>query len=257
MTTCPRCGRVADDEFVCADCGAFLAGVEGEEAPAVRVGRVAVLVLVVCLLGAVGAVVLLNGGGGGHRADPGIPLISGPVELSSAPLGAPGESGPGNSSHSTIGSATTSASASVSSSASASPTTKSSSASRHRSTSAAPTSVRPSSSAPRATSRAPHPSTSHSSSRPPPSTSQPPPPQPVVRLAKGGAASCGPHCYSLVVSLTGFGGGSHNVSCFSGHTGEFGHYSTSAATSSGCSYGHPHDTVWVTVDGTRSNTVAW
>jgi len=257
MTTCPRCGRVADDEFVCADCGAFLAGGEGEDAPAVRVGRVAVLVLVVCLLGAVGAVVLLSGGGGGHRADPGIPLISGPVELSSAPLGVPGESGPGNSSGTTIGSATASASSSASSSASPSPT-KSSSASARRSTSAAPTSVRPSSSTPRSSSPAPHPSTSHSSPSPPPSTSQPPPPQPVVRLAKGGpAASCGQHCYSLVVSLTGFGGGSHNVSCFSGHTGEFGHYSTTAATSTGCSYGHPHDTVWVIVDGTRSNTVAW
>jgi hypothetical protein len=78
-----------------------------------------------------------------------------------------------------------------------------------------------------------------------------------VRLAKGGTSSCGPHCYSLVVTVDGFGAGSHDVSCFSGHAGEFGSYATSATTSTGCSYGHPHDTVWVVVDGTRSNTVSW
>lgn len=78
-----------------------------------------------------------------------------------------------------------------------------------------------------------------------------------MQLSKGGAASCGPHCYNLVVSLRDFTGGSHTVTCFSGHDGQFGSYPTSATTSTGCSYSHPHDTVWVVVDGHRSNTVTW
>src|SRR5690348_15248061 len=89
MATCPRCGRDADDEFVCAGCGAFLAGDETEATTSVAVGRVALLVLIVCLLGAGGAAWLLNSGGGGHRTAGSIPIVSSPVELSSVPLGAP------------------------------------------------------------------------------------------------------------------------------------------------------------------------
>jgi len=61
-----------------------------------------------------------------------------------------------------------------------------------------------------------------------------------------------------VVSLTGFGRSAHQVACWAGHGGLFGQYPTSSSTSSGCSYRHPHDVVWVVVDGRyRSNTVAW
>ncbi|MDT4915496.1 MAG: hypothetical protein QOH89_196 [Pseudonocardiales bacterium] len=76
-----------------------------------------------------------------------------------------------------------------------------------------------------------------------------------MQLAKG--ATCGPHCYSLAVSLRNFAAGPHTVACWSGHAGQFDSYSTSTQTSSGCSYGHPHDTVWVVVEGHRSNTVTW
>jgi hypothetical protein len=253
MTTCPRCGRDADDEFVCADCGAFLAGGEGEPAAAVSVRRVALLVLIVCLLGAGGAVLLL-GGGGGHRPDALLPLVSSPVELSSVPLGTPGESGPARTSGSVIGHPSSSASPSASSSGSSTGTasrSRTATTSSQPATSGAPSRTSPAGSTAPATT--PHPSTSHPSTTKPASS---PPPQPAVSLAKG-TTSCGPHCYSLVVTVSGFGAGSHDVTCFAGHAGQFGQYTTSAGTSSSCSYSHPHDTVWVVVDGTRSNTVNW
>jgi hypothetical protein len=60
----------------------------------------------------------------------------------------------------------------------------------------------------------------------------------------------------LVVSLSGFAAGRHDVTCHSDHDGAFGNYTTSADTSTGCRYSHPHDTLWVVVDGIRSNTVS-
>ena len=78
-----------------------------------------------------------------------------------------------------------------------------------------------------------------------------------MQLAQSGSAVCGPHCYALIVTLNNFGAGPHNVSCFSGHAGQFAGYTTSSVTSNNCVYDHPHDTVWVVVDGHRSNTVSW
>src|SRR6266498_500158 len=91
MTTCPRCGRVADDEIVCPNCGMSLAlarlsaaqsapglmddlGAEaGAEVAAeegadesegssrdVKMWRLAALVCLTCLLAATTAIVLLN-----------------------------------------------------------------------------------------------------------------------------------------------------------------------------------------------------
>lgn len=248
MATCPRCGRDADDEFVCAGCGAFLAGDEAGPAAAVSVGRVAVLVLIVCLLGAGGAALLLSDSGGGHRADQPIPVVGSPVELSNAPLGSPGESSSGRA----VGGVATH------------PSTSSSATRTRKPSPTASTSAHPSSSAPRSssnpapTSAAPRPSTSHSTSRPPSST--PPssaPLTPEVRLSKGTLATCGPQCFPLVVTLTDFSAGSHTVKCFSGHDGLFGSYTTSATTSSGCTYRRPNDTVYVVVDGHRSNVIVW
>ena len=244
MATCPRCGRDADDEFVCAGCGAFLAGEDAGPAAAVSVGRVAVLVLIVCLLGAGGAALLLSNSGGGHRADQSIPLASSPVELSNAPLGSPGES----TSARALGGVARGPSTSTSATRTRTP-------SPTASTSAHPRSSTPrSSSSPAPTSAAPHPSTSHSTSRPPSST---PPQPPEVRLSKGTLATCGPQCFPLVVTLVNFSAGSHTVNCFSGHDGKFGSYTTSATTSSGCTYRRPNDTVYVSVDGHRSNVIVW
>jgi hypothetical protein len=47
------------------------------------------------------------------------------------------------------------------------------------------------------------------------------------------------------------------VSCFDEHGRQFAAYTTSATTSSGCSYDRPHASVYVVVGGTRSNTVSW
>jgi hypothetical protein len=60
-----------------------------------------------------------------------------------------------------------------------------------------------------------------------------------------------------VVRLINFGAGVHSVRCQSARGGEFGSYSTSATISTGCSYRRPNDSVWVVVDGRRSNTVVW
>jgi hypothetical protein len=78
-----------------------------------------------------------------------------------------------------------------------------------------------------------------------------------VELAKGALATCGPHCFNLIVTLRNFGAGTHTVTCWSGHDGQFASYSTTETTSSQCSYRRPNDTVWVVVDGHRSNAVIW
>jgi hypothetical protein len=80
-----------------------------------------------------------------------------------------------------------------------------------------------------------------------------------VRVSRGAVdTACGPHCYRVAVSLSGFSAGTHQVACWAGHAGEFGGYRTSAGTSASCAYRHPHDVVWVIVDGRyRSNSVLW
>jgi hypothetical protein len=60
-----------------------------------------------------------------------------------------------------------------------------------------------------------------------------------------------------VVTLSNFSAGSHTVKCFSQHDGEFGSYTTSATTSSECTFRRPNDTVYVVVDGHHSNAVIW
>lgn len=248
MTTCPRCGRFADEEFVCADCGAFLAGSEGGgTAAAVPVRRVAVLVLIVCLLGIGGAALLLRDGGGKHPADLSIPAGTGPVELSSAP----GESQPAGTSGPVAAGPPTSVSSSNSATRSPSPTV-----SAHRSRSATPTSTHPSPTRPGSTSASPHPSTS--TPHPSPSTSHSgPSPARRVALGQSGSSTCGQHCHTLIVTLSNFPAGSHRVNCFDEHARQFASYATSSTTSTGCGYDRPHASVYVVVDGTRSNTVSW
>jgi hypothetical protein len=111
----------------------------------------------------------------------------------------------------------------------------------------------------------------------PPSTSTQPSPTPtVVRTTPGSPTSshnsapsvhlakglldprCGPHCYPLVVTLTGFVSGPHQVVCSASHSADFAAYTTTATISSNCTYSHPNDTLYVVVDGRYySNTVAW
>lgn len=249
MTTCPRCGRVADDEFVCAGCGAFLAGSEGAgPAATVSVRRVAVLVLVVCLLALGGAALLLHGGGGGHRVDLSIPLGTSRVELSTVPLGAPDDS--------SAGAGTSSAPRSHSRPSTASPTA---SPRRDRSAARNASPTRGTSTRPAPSSSSSPPSTSHPSPSPPPSTSRhpSPPAAPAVALGQHSSGTCGPHCHTLVVTLSGFPSGAHQVSCYDDHARQFASYTTSSTTSSGCSYDRPNASVYVIVDGTRSNTVSW
>src|SRR4051794_5397309 len=92
MTTCPRCGRVADDEFVCGECGAFLAADDEQPAGEVSVRRVTVLALLVCLAGVGAAAVLLHQDGGRKTDGVAPPLGGASFPLSSVPLGAPGGS---------------------------------------------------------------------------------------------------------------------------------------------------------------------
>jgi hypothetical protein len=75
-----------------------------------------------------------------------------------------------------------------------------------------------------------------------------------VQLTRG--ATCGRHCFALVVTLSDFPAGAHHVTCIDQDRNQtFGGYTTSSTTSTGCSYDHPHATVYVVVDGTRSNTL--
>jgi hypothetical protein len=80
-----------------------------------------------------------------------------------------------------------------------------------------------------------------------------------VHAAKGSPdPTCGPHCYRLVVTLSSFASGTHQVTCWSLHSGAFGSYTTTSTTSAGCSFRRPNDSVWAIVDGShRSNRVTW
>lgn len=56
-------------------------------------------------------------------------------------------------------------------------------------------------------------------------------------------------------------GGSHTITCRASNGDEGGFFSYvrsgSSNTSAVCYYGFPGHSAWVTVDGVRSNTVAW
>jgi hypothetical protein len=242
MTTCPRCGRVADGEIVCANCGRSLALVlrntpeappsllddfdaeeaGGSSARDVKLWRLGALVCLTCLVAATVAILLLNDDGGTHRTDLGLAL--------------------GSDTNSAAGPSSTAA---RSSSASSAPRSLSPSATR--STATASRSASPSSSP------TPSPTTS--------ATSTATKSRATVRsvhLAKGPPdRQCGPHCYPLVVTLSGFSSTTHLVTCWSNHSGEFAKYTTPAVTSAGCTYSKPHDIVWVAVDGLESNHVPW
>jgi hypothetical protein len=254
MTTCPQCGRVADDEIVCAGCGMSLAltrrmaaaeaassasaaeqqpaappggllddfGSEpetGESARDVRLWRLAALVCVICVLAATAAILLLHQHGSPHRPHVGLPLTT---SLATSPATSP-----------------------------------SSPAAR-----ATPTSTRPSLS-----------QTATKSTAAPSRTKRPPTTSPVAdsstsahtgsalgaHVARGSLdPSCGPHCYQLVVTLSGSAGGAHQVTCWSTHGDQLGSYTTASTTSSGCTDRRPRDSVYAIVDGRiRSDTVSW
>jgi hypothetical protein len=250
MTTCPQCGRVADDEVVCADCGMSLAltrrmaavqaaqatavvapagGLMDEFAPDepeddhpdrdVNVLRLAAIVCITCLVAAAIAVLLLRQDGSSpkHAA---LPFST--------------SSGAGSGAASTANAGPASGRTSTTTAAGPSPS-PSSSPSRTKSRSASPS---------------PSPSRSRTSLASATRT---------VRVAKGAAdADCGPHCYRLVVTLSAFPGGTHHISCVALRGGVFGTYTTSSTTSSGCSYRRPNDSVWAVVDNTyRSSTLNW
>jgi hypothetical protein len=250
MTTCPRCGRDADDEIVCADCGMSLAltqrmaavaaaqasvpppaGLLDEFGPEpetdeperdVRMWRLAAIVCLTCVLAAVVAIVLLNQHGSPHRSNAGLPFTTAP---GTSPGGA-------SSSGSSAGESSRDASAQPSS---PSVTKSSASPSKSKKTSAPASPV---------------------SDR---STSSPAGPTPTVQIARGASdPTCGRHCYRIVVQLSAFTAGSHRIACISSHGGQFGSYTTSSTTSSGCADRRPHDSAYVIVDGKyRSNTVSW
>jgi hypothetical protein len=262
MTTCPRCGRVAD-ELVCAECGMSLAlarrraeppppespqpaapvalpppsadlmdelAAEDEDAETgrdVRVLRLAALVVMTCLLAAAAAIVLLHQRGSTPHNDVG--LVQ-PTGSNAAPSGATPTSRP---------------SSAPSARHSTQPTSPATPSSSKPKPTASQVAKRSSSSAPSRT-------TSTTRSGAPPAARS-------VHLAKGGLdPSCGPHCYQLVVTLSDFAAGAHHITCLSQHGGQFGSYTTSATTSAGCADRRPHDVVWVLVDGSyRSNTVTF
>ena len=268
MTTCPRCGRVADDEFVCGECGAFLASEDDQPPGEVSLRRVTVLALLVCLAGVGAAAVLLHQGGGGQTDGVAPPLGGASLPLSSVPLGLPGSTFPDDSSG-TLPLPSTSLTTATPTTSSAGPSVTDTT-SPHASRSAHPTSTAPTSTAPttaprpsRSTTPSPQPSSTRPTTTQPPRSTPPtstppppppPPPPPTVELARGTA--CGQHCYTLDVTARNFSPGQHTVSCWSDR-GQFDSYTTSAPTSSGCPYNHPHVTVWVFVDGRKSNTVSW
>jgi hypothetical protein len=252
MTTCPRCGRVAGDEIVCAQCGMSLALVRrnaaarstgpidalalaedgGADTRDVKLWRVGALVGLTCLLAAAAAIVLLNQHGSG-KADLGLPRTTAPsraappldpsVDPSGGPTRVPAETP-----------------TAVKITGPAPPTRSKASQAAARSTSTASR---------RATSAPPSRAARTSSAAPGRS----------VHLVKGALdRPCGPHCYYLVVTLVAFPGGTHSVACWAGRGGLFARYTMTAATSATCFYKRPRDSVWVVVDGTdRSNTLGW
>lgn len=82
-----------------------------------------------------------------------------------------------------------------------------------------------------------------------------------VDFAKGGACSvsgCSSGCNFYKVSVVGFAGGSHTVTCnASNQNNPWDTYTTSTFPSNVCCFGYPNVTAWVTVDGLRSNNVTW
>jgi hypothetical protein len=248
MTTCPRCGRVADDEFVCADCGMSLALIrrarpqpapglidalgfaEEEDAvapptqPDVRIWRLAAVVGIGCLVVATFAILLLRSGGSPTAHRGALPVSTTPATSSAVPR-----------------------SSELQSSDLRSRATPTSSVAR----------------TPTRTKSSPTPSPTHSRRR---ATSSSAAPRTrtlaetrAVTVAKGAlTGQCGPHCYQLVVSLSGFPGGTHRVACWAQRGGMFGNYTTSANTSAACAYKRPNDSVWAVVDGRyHSNTITW
>lgn len=103
-------------------------------------------------------------------------------------------------------------------------------------------------------------------SSPEPKSKPKPTPKPSVKLSKGDSAQGLPGCASvycrfLVVKFENFSGGGHSIKCRASHGSEGGYYtytrSGKSNTSSYCYYGFPGHTVWVTVDGVKSNKVVW
>lgn len=85
-----------------------------------------------------------------------------------------------------------------------------------------------------------------------------------VKVSKGGhvnVTGCkSSACAYVTVSLSGFGSGSHSVTCYSDYpppTGSFYQYTTSSTTSNVCVYGYLGTHVWVKVDGVESNHLTW
>jgi hypothetical protein len=259
MTTCPQCGRVADGEIVCAQCGKFLAPPAGQqasppvdendtstglmnelgftsgEAPRsmnVRTSRVLAFAVVTCALVAFGAIVLLHqhNGPSSNAAQPLVTASGTPSGASFAPL----------------------------------PTAI---------TSPLPSATRHTHSARPTRSRAHPRSTTASASATPtevattrtttaPRTPTPSPTRPVSASVVAGKGSpgflCGPHCFYVNVTLSGFPAGTHSIACHSQRRGEFAGYATSSRTSAVCEYAKQNDTVWVLVDSRyQSNTVQW
>jgi surface antigen len=104
-----------------------------------------------------------------------------------------------------------------------------------------------------------------SGSAPPPEP-PPPAPSPSVSVSKGAGASDKPDCTSqacayVTVSFANFPDGQHTVTCSASGGDDGGYYTYTRTgtndTSSVCYYGYPGQTVWVTVDGVRSNDVGW
>lgn len=264
MMICPRCGWAADGGVVCAHCGMSLAAAqsdaedaalfmddlgfaEGQESSAreVRPWRLATLVVITCLLVTATAIVLLQQGGSHKAAD----VLPAPTDSASAS----GESTPG------FPTDLLSRSSTVKSAVASHHPTRSATASRSGTATRSATS---SPSAPGASTSVVLTQTSSAIHSPSSSTSvAPPPPPPTVRtvtLARGSLDSgCGPHCYRLVVTLSGFSSGAHQVSCRSDR-GTIGVYTTSSTTSSDCAYSRHNVNVWVVVDSAyQSNTVTW
>jgi hypothetical protein len=242
LTTCPRCGRVAGDEVVCAGCGLSLAltrrkgsadsaaliealGAAEEHSPIsrdVKIWRVALLVCVTCLIAGVAALVLLHQHGS-DKAGRELPLPTAPATSPE------------------VSALATPAASSVTRSGHPSTTTTTKPEVGHSPTTAAPSKT--ASTAPRSLQR----------------TTSSTPAVRSVHVSRGSLdPKCGPHCHRLNVTLSAFPSGTHRVACWSARGGLFSSYATTAVTSADCTDKRPHDSVWVSVDARyRSNTVTW